>query len=352
MSERDLERLLTEALSYQAEHAVSGTRPIPPMRDPRRGPRSTSTRRLWAPLASAAAVIAVAATVVALQTRGGHQRSTPTDNALTSFAAAPGAKSVAMTFTLRNASIVGVGMPIIASFTAAITDARALQAATHVTANGAALDAAWYIMRPNLPNKAPLIGVLRPEHYWPAHATIRVTVNVAGLSAGPGLAFQSRAALMFSTGPADVATVDAHAHTLTLIRDGTKFGTYPVSVGLASSPTHRGIKIVTDKQSTACLHDIGSTSYECGIRFVQRLTENGEFLLAAPWNVANIGVVNTTSGGTELLPADAQTLFDTLQVGDVIDYPNADGPITEASNDGYWNVSWSTWSTGGLVRTR
>jgi lipoprotein-anchoring transpeptidase ErfK/SrfK len=147
-------------------------------------------------------------------------------------------------------------------------------------------------------------------------------------------------------------TVDAQALKLSLVRDGKPFGTYPVSLGIVSSPTRRGVKIITEKSPSACLHLIGEAGYhECGIKYVQRLTESGEYLLAAPWNVANIGIVNTTSGGTELLPADAQILFKTLQVGDPINYPNATGPLTSAADDGYWNVSWTTWRGGGLVPT-
>jgi hypothetical protein len=101
------------------------------------------------------------------------------------------------------------------------------------------------------------------------------------------------------------------------------------------------------------MHDIAGTYYECGIKLDQRLTYDGEYLHAAPWNVPNIqSGVNSSNGCTNLLPADAQTLYNFLEIGDVVKYPNANGKAMQIG-DGYgdWNVNWGLWQTGGLVST-
>ena len=43
-----------------------------------------------------------------------------------------------------------------------------------------------------------------------------------------------------------------------------------------------------EQYPTTCMHDIAGTYYECGIKFDSRLTYDGEYLHAAPWNVSNI----------------------------------------------------------------
>ena len=58
-----------------------------------------------------------------------------------------------------------------------------------------------------------------------------------------------------------------------------------------------------------------------------RVTNSGEFLHAAPWNVANIGKRSTSNGCTNLLPADAQRLFGYLQIGDPVTYTNVAGGV-------------------------
>ena len=52
-----------------------------------------------------------------------------------------------------------------------------------------------------------------------------------------------------------------------------------------------------------------------------------------------------------LTPKDALKLFNFLEIGDVVQYPNADGPLMQLG-DGYgaWNVPWGQWLTGGLYR--
>jgi hypothetical protein len=101
------------------------------------------------------------------------------------------------------------------------------------------------------------------------------------------------------------------------------------------------------------MHDTNNSYYECGIKDDQRLTYDGEYLHAAPWNVHNIlAGVDSSNGCTNLLPADAVKLYNFLEVGDVVTYPNANGQRMQIG-DGYgdWNVPWGQWLYGGLYRT-
>ena len=105
------------------------------------------------------------------------------------------------------------------------------------------------------------------------------------------------------------------------------------------------------KGLSICMHGPGYN--ECGIKYTQRLTYGGEYLHSAPWNVYNIeNGIDTSNGCTNLLPLDASRLYAQSEVGDVVQFPNADGPkMTAGAGYGDWNVSWPTWLRGGLVRT-
>ena len=62
--------------------------------------------------------------------------------------------------------------------------------------------------------------------------------------------------------------------------------------------------------------------------------------------------MNSSNGCTNLLPGDAERLYHMVRVGDVVTYPNADGPQMQLGQGyGDWNVSWGQWQTGGLVST-
>jgi lipoprotein-anchoring transpeptidase ErfK/SrfK len=192
--------------------------------------------------------------------------------------------------------------------------------------------------------------------FWPADAKIAISMPIAGVGAGEAAgrpyAFDDDLSLDFTTGPEQVVTVDDRTHRLTVRRDGRTVAVAPVSLGASRTPTLRGVKVIMQKLPTTCMHNAG-TYYECGIKDDQQLTYSGEYLHAAPWNVANIQRgVDSSNGCTNLLPDDAAKLYESLHVGDVVEYPNASGPaMSMGQGYGDWNVTWSQWLTGGAVRT-
>ena len=268
--------------------------------------------------------------------------------------------AVHVSVNVADNATVGVGMPYIAAFSQTITDARAFQAATKVTVDGKPVDARWFFEHTDPSNGHVLEAHLRTEKYWPAHASIHVDLPLKGVRAGkvPGqphsvYVFDNGLTSDFATGDARVGTVDNATHTLTVRDDGKVWGTFPVSLGAPKTPTRHGIKVIMEKVPTVCMHDTGGHYYECGIKNDQRLTYDGEYLHAAPWNTYNIDHgVNSSNGCTNLHPADAVKLYGFLQIGDPIEYPNADGKQMQLG-DGYgdWNVTWTMWKTGGVVRT-
>lgn len=326
MAERDLGTLLAEAFEVRAQELVPDALSAPGFPVAERAHR----RRWLAPLASAAAVVTAVAIGVAVSRDGSSPNRTGGH-------ATVGVRLAAMP------TPSGVGLPVTARFDKPFTDARGLQAATTVTADGKRLDARWYFVR----TSGRLTGLLRPKSYWPAHA--RITVRIAK-GAGQGPAFTLDRAFTFGTGSADVAKVDSKAHTLTLSVDGAVRGTYPVSLGESGSPTSRGVKVITEQRPTACLS--GPGYHECGIKDVQTVVPGREYLLGAPWEIWAMGKQDVSRGSTDMRPQDAAKLYRALRVGDVVEYPNADGPLLDVTQTGWWNVPWSAWSAGGAVPTR
>jgi len=238
-------------------------------------------------------------------------------------------------------------MPIIAFFNVAPTDAKAFNAATKVTVNGAPVEGNWYFEH-TAHAGAALEAHWRPATYWPAHAEIHMDLPVKGLAAGAGLAYDNSLTLDFSTGVAYVGTIDATTLRMTVTADNQPFGTYPVSLGAANTPTARGIKVIMEKGLD--IRMTGPGYDDPHVKFTQRLTYGGEYLHAAPWNTANIGKRSTSNGCTNLLVADAQKLYSTFEIGDVFIYPNASGPaMTLGDGYGDWNVPYSAWKTGGAL---
>lgn len=299
---------------------------------------------------------------------GGKQTSTPPTSPASSSSSVPagpvGKPVRVSSAVLSDGSQVGVGMPIIVLLSRPIKDARGFAKATTVRVNGRVVHGAWYFERKYGDKGHPIEADYRPRSYWPGHAHIHFELRTHHVSAGKGLYFANRLSLDFTTGASNILTVNDATHRLTVMSDGKQWPnsstTFPVSLGASNTPTKRGVKVIMEKGLSICMHGPGYS--ECGIKYTQRLTYDGEYLHSAPWNCTgspgcagpgnNIGSGDSSNGCTNLTPTDAKKLYDFLEIGDVVQYPNASGPLMSLG-DGYgdWNVPWPQWQTGGLYRT-
>jgi lipoprotein-anchoring transpeptidase ErfK/SrfK len=281
-------------------------------------------------------------------TASGAPSSAPASS--TSSSAKPGVP-VHVSTALGDGQQVGVGMPIIAFLSRPIKDARAFAAATKVTVNGTAVSGGWYFEPKSGDPATPIEMDYRTANYWPGHAQIHMDLPVKGLSAGTGLAFDNNLTLDFTTGPANILTVDDATHKVTVRSDGSVWGTFPTSLGSTKTPTKRGVKVIMEKGKDISMK--GPGYYDPHVKWTQRLTYDGEYLHSAPWNTYNIDHgVDSSNGCTNLHDADAKKLYDFLEIGDVVNYSNASGPrMTLGEGYGDWNLSWQQWQTGGMYRT-
>jgi lipoprotein-anchoring transpeptidase ErfK/SrfK len=359
MDEEELHRLVSGAFDAQARRTVADDATPPPPRfdQPGAGQGAHAHRRRtvrWlAPLTAAAAVVAVVLGVPAL-TGGSHSKSQPagvgTLRPHASRPVQPVGNAVHVSLLNVTGRSYGVGMPVVAYFSRQFSDARAFAAATTATVNGKPVRGAWYFER-STAGRGPIEGHFRLRTYWPAHAKVVVSVAARGRSAGGDLRFADDVDVGFATGASVVSVVDDATHLLTVTSDGKQVAQYPVSLGTAKTPTTSGVKVIMAKGSPVCMS--GPDYAECGVRYTQRLTYSGEYLHAAPWNARHIKEgVDSSNGCTNLLTGDARRLYRVLEVGDVVDYPDADGPpMTMNSGYGDWNVQWHVWRIGGLIKT-
>ncbi len=279
----------------------------------------------------------------------------PSTKASTSTApssTAPVGTPVHVSVNVNDGAQIGVGLPIIATFPVKITDGKAFQKATTVTVNGQTQPAYWYFEYSDPSSGHVMEAHLRLESYWPANATIHINMPWKGLSAGSGLYFENSLTLDFTTGDARVVKVSNANHNLTVYDNGAVWGTFPVSLGSAKTPTEQGTKVIMEKGLD--IRMTGPGYDDPHVKYTQRLTYGGEYLHSAPWNVYNITHgINSSNGCTNLLPDDAIKLYNFLQVGDPVEFPDANGPpMTLGAGYGDWNVSWASWQTGGAIPTQ
>ncbi|MGI8677534.1 MAG: L,D-transpeptidase [Jatrophihabitans sp.] len=368
MRDVELEELLQGAFDAHARAAVGDhATPMPPrFADPAAlddvvQPRQSLARRAgrWAaPFAAAAAVVGVVVGVVTVASSGtGHEHGAadrPPNRAASHLNQQP---VVHVKLLNDDDATYGVGMPVVAYFSQRITDGRALQRATVATVRTAApkasaatarADGAWYFERSEAGN-GPVEAHYRLKGFWPASSKIHISMPIKGLPAGGGLSFDNNLTIDFTTGAKHVATVSGDRHSLSLQVDDKHYGTYPVSLGATKSATRPGVKVIMEKQQSVTRQSVEHPV----LPFAQRLTYGGEYLCGAPWNTKDIVAgIDSTSGSTNLRPADAAALYKLLRIGDVVTFDKTSGPaMTMPAGYGDWNVPWTQWLTGGLVPT-
>jgi lipoprotein-anchoring transpeptidase ErfK/SrfK len=264
---------------------------------------------------------------------------------------APTGRPVHLRLYEGDGSTYGCAMPIIAYLTEQITDCGPLNRATTVTAGGVPVTGAWYFEHSAIYPDTPIEGHWRPNGWWPAHAQIHMDLPIKGISAGPGWVFDDSLTLDFSTGPLNIAAVDGQAERMSVVSDGNPVFMFPVSLGKATTPTFNGWKVVMEKDAVQrMVGGTGASAYDVQVPWSVRVTNSGEFIHAASWNGNNIGSRSTSHGCTNLNVNDAKNYFNFCQVGDPVNYRNTGGPDMPTW-DGYgdWNITWDTWSAGGIV---
>lgn len=363
----DLEGLLRSAFDAKTHAAVPEYRAVPPLRSPDEAPasvRAPRTRLLAPALSVAALVVAIAVGLLVVYTRPTHHGlgaaaptpghptlAAPSASFPASTSAPPPATAVHVSSgVISDGEQVGIGMPIIVFLSRPIDDAHGFARATRVTVNGKPVHGGWYFERRYADPGHPIEADFRLRTTWPARAKIHLALPVRGMSAGDGLHFGNNLSLTFSTGPDRIVKVYQKTHQLSVLDNGRVMRKMHVSLGSPSSPTLRGTKVIMEKSPSVCMHS--PTLKLCGVKYAQRLTYGGEFLFAAPWNEPNIRAgVDSSNGCTNLMPSDARTLYGLLEIGDIVEYPDASGPKMQLGQGyGDWNVPWSEWRTGGLYK--
>lgn len=255
-----------------------------------------------------------------------------------------------------DAATYGVGEPVTAALSKPVSDpaARAaVESALHVTSSPA-VTGSWYWVDDRTLH-------YRPDDYWPAHATITVSSNLAGTQIRKGVFGGTAKPVTFETGDELVAVTDAAAHRLIVYRDGHEVRSMPVTTGKPGFSTRNGIKVVLEKQafvqmksSTVGIAAGSHDSYDLPVHWATRVTWSGEYVHAAPWSVGSQGSANVSHGCTGMSTEDAHWFFDQVRPGDIVQVVGSQGDSMQPFGNGFgdWNLSWAQWLRGSALGAR
>lgn len=250
---------------------------------------------------------------------------------------------VSVSMNVEDGSTVGVGMPLIFTFSGRIEDRAAAEEALQVSSEPRTEGGFHWFSDQRV--------IWRPKEYWQAGTSVSVNASIYGIDLGGGTFGRQDRAAELTIGDKLVAVADGATHELSVSVNGREVRTMPNSMGKESHPTPHGTYTVmreytgyTMDSSTYGVPVDAEDGYRIKVDYAVRLSNSGIFYHSAPWSVDAQGERDVSHGCINLSTEDARWLMETSTVGDLFVVRNSGGAELEPT-DGWsvWQMSWEEW---------
>ncbi|MFJ1761405.1 Ig-like domain-containing protein [Amycolatopsis sp. NPDC088138] len=262
-----------------------------------------------------------------------------------SFTTVKPARQLGVSVNLVEGETVGVGLPLIFTFTGNVADKAAAEKALKITAEPATEGAFRWSGDKQV--------TWRPKDYWKSGTKIKVDAAVYGKPLGNGSYGREDKTISGAVGDKLVAVADGGTHQMTVSVNDQVVKTMPTSMGKPGHTTPAGNYTVmsehtgyTMNSATYGVPEDAPGGYSTYVQYAIRLSYSGIFYHSAPWSVRQQGHSNVSHGCLNLSTENTKWLMDTSKKGDIVTVQNSGGPKLEAT-DGWsvWQLSWDEWRT-------
>ena len=245
-------------------------------------------------------------------------------------------------------AVVGVGMPIIVSFSSPVPNRATAERLLNVETSPRTVGA-WYWVSDQMVR-------WRPQEYWKSGTDVVVTSKLAGVDLGSGTWGDDDDRVKFSVGQRLISTVDISTHTMVVEQNGSVVRRIPVTTGKAGWDTRNGIKVIISKSRNVVMDaatldvDAGDPEYyRLDVEYAMRVTWSGEYVHAAPWSVSSQGDENVSHGCTGMSTANAAWFYNLSKPGDIVQYVGGFRGMEPWNGYTDWTMSWSDWKQGSAL---
>ncbi|HMK96281.1 MAG TPA: Ig-like domain-containing protein [Acidimicrobiales bacterium] len=256
------------------------------------------------------------------------------------FRTSPPARAVTASVFPSSGIVVGVGQPIVFTFSQPVDSYAAQQAVlSHLRLSmSKPVPGGWHWF-------SSVELHFRPTSFWPVGEQVSVSGDLNGWEVGGGAGGEGQVSTEFVVGDRHISIVNLATHEMTVTDNGSVVYDWPVSAGAPRWPTMDGTHIVLDRESV--VHMVSSTvgipvrspaGYDEYVYWDVHISDSGEYVHAAPWSVSDQGFINVSHGCVNLSAARAETFFRFSRVGDVVEI--VDGPRPPLQGD-HGVMDWS-----------
>jgi lipoprotein-anchoring transpeptidase ErfK/SrfK len=239
---------------------------------------------------------------------------------------------------------VGVGAPIIVHFNRTVTNKAAVEKQLKVTAQKP-VEGAWrWISGDQV--------VYRTKTYWPAHQTVTLKAELAGVASGGGAYGTKNVTKTITIGSAQISTVNVKTRKMTVTRDGKVVRTFSISAGRGTTTeytTTSGVHLAMDRERTVTMtspgHKPGDPGYYKSVEhYAVRFSNSGEFV-----HQGEVPGYNMSHGCVHAESSNAQWFYGIMQRGDVIKVTGTSRQVAWNNGWSYWQLSFAQWAKGSAL---
>jgi lipoprotein-anchoring transpeptidase ErfK/SrfK len=302
-------------------------------------PGGTTWHSTWA--------LAAPQSYVVTATAAGARGRTATEHA--TFRTSAPARTFTASVDMSPGETVGVGMPIMVTFSRSIHDKADVERSFELRSS-TPVAGAWYW----LDDKTVWF---RPRKYWPAYDKVRFTAHLAGVQGAAGVYGAADLSRRFSIGKSLVTVASASSHRMRVWVNGRLRFDWPISTGQPGDDTPDGAYVTIEKGNPvdmdSCTFGIceGQSGYYNVLVYDSvRFTWSGDYIHSAPWSVGEQGFANVSHGCVNLAPDHAAWYYDNADRGEPVTIVGS--PVRGTWGDGWtiWFLSWKKLVRGSALK--
>ncbi|MFD3694623.1 Ig-like domain-containing protein [Streptomyces sp. NPDC058646] len=274
-------------------------------------------------------------------------QNTESQSATTQFRTGAADKVNKVSINIPKGNTVGVAMPVSIVFDNPVANKAEVEKQLKVTTSDNT-EGSWGWIKDYSGNDRV---DWRPKEYWKSGTDVKVEMNLNGVDSGKGGGlFAKDYNTEFKIGKDRRIEVSLDAKKMSVTENGQALKTIPVSAGTpgGKKASWSGKMVIMSKEGTIRMDSqtVGlDDAYDKMVDYSMRLTWSGMYAHAAPWNSANFGRTNSSSGCVGMSDADAKDFFAQSQVGDPFEVVGSGSKGNADLGNGYgeWNLSWDEW---------
>jgi len=187
----------------------------------------------------------------------------------------------------------------------------------------------------------------RPESYYAPGTAVTVKANLYGVAVAPGVYGKADVSVNFTIGRSQVVQANTQTHRMVVVTNGVQTSDFPASFGLDSDlgrNTHSGTHVVMGRSQTVFMTSVKYHYTNLEVHWAVRISNNGEYIHAAPWSVGAQGRTNVSHGCVNLSDANAIAYYNNVLVGDPVEITGSALQLGPADGDFYdWTLTWAQW---------